>query len=410
MKITKMEIHNYRSCSTATFLPHPNLSVLIGPNGSGKTNILSAIQLLKKLAKEEPRSSKSDSPTAESKLKVWFQLNDRTAILTAKIHSYTDERNLDVIVSSSQRWYLKDFTGNAKLIALPLSVTFHDQYLQFYKTELSSGTYRRISKMTGYPIYRQLEDSAVKPVMEIAEHLSKMRYYSASQFTNPSNCPVSFEIEKEGKRKIGIRLFGHSKFLFDLYISYSTRSKAYIKFFDIIGPNGIGLVDKIFFKDISTSSIQYSVRSGGRIKKRKREKSLIVPQFTVGKHELSPNQLSEGTFKTITLLFYLIREESSILLIEEPEVCVHHGLLNSIMGLINVYSQDKQIVVSTHSDFVLDQVAPENVFQTIFDPQIGTTIQHITNTMSSDELSALRDYLESEGNLGEYWRHGALEE
>lgn len=169
------------------------------------------------------------------------------------------------------------------------------------------------------------------------------------------------------------------------------------------------MVDNVDFKDILTSSIDYSVRSGGRIRQRKREKSLVIPQFTIGKHELSPNQLSEGTFKTITLLFYLITESSSILLIEEPEVCVHHGLLSSIIELIKTYSQSKQIVISTHSDFVLDQVAPENVFTTTRTHEAGTTIKHITNTLSRPELSALRDYLDTEGNLGEYWRHGALE-
>lgn len=34
-----------------TFEPHEHLSVLIGPNGSGKTNVLSAIKLLHSLGK-----------------------------------------------------------------------------------------------------------------------------------------------------------------------------------------------------------------------------------------------------------------------------------------------------------------------------------------------------------------------
>ena len=58
---------------------------------------------------------------------------------------------------------------------------------------------------------------------------------------------------------------------------------------------------------------------------------LVVPQFVIGTNALSPNDFSEGTFKTITLLFYLMTEKSSALLIEEPEVCVHHGLLSSIV-------------------------------------------------------------------------------
>ena len=139
------------------------------------------------------------------------------------------------------------------------------------------------------------------------------------------------------------------------------------------------------------------------------EKILVIPQFNIGKNELSPNQLSEGTFKTITLLFYLITEASKVLLVEEPEVCVHHGLLSSIIELIKTYSRDKQIVLSTHSDFVLDEVNPENVYKVTNLPLKGTKVSHVPKSMSRLELAALREYLEVEGNLGEYWRHGGLE-
>ena len=160
---------------------------------------------------------------------------------------------------------------------------------------------------------------------------------------------------------------------------------------------------------MQTSSIEYSVRSGGNVFQKKKEKILVIPQFHIGKNALSPNQLSEGTFKTITLLFYLITETSKILMIEEPEVCVHHGLLSSIVELIKLYSRNKQILISTHSDFLLDEVQPENVYRVSNTPESGTTISHITKSMSSSELKALHEYLQKEGNLGEYWRHGGIE-
>ena len=86
-----------------------------------------------------------------------------------------------------------------------------------------------------------------------------------------------------------------------------------------------------------------------------------MPSFSIDGNTLSPNQLSEGTFKTLALLYYVLTDESNLLLIEEPEVCIHHGLLNSIIALIKAYSKQKQIVISTHSDFVLDQIAPEDL-------------------------------------------------
>lgn len=407
--IRKIEIQDYRSCLDTSFEIHPNLSVLIGPNSSGKTNILTALLLLRKLAQEyQHYRHPVEEPTGQCKLKVWFDLDDKEVTLSAIVNIFTDENNSDVVLSSRQQWYAKDFTGNRKRIDLPLLLAH-----EFSRTEESERFFSLARRrMYGVDLEKvfKVPTSVRMPIAQIARDLSEMRYYSASQFTNPANCPVSFEIEKEGTFSRGIGLSGHAKFLFDLYnSSKSPDNTGYMQFFEIIGPKGISLVDNIDFKAIPTSSIDYSVRSGGGVIQRKREKILVIPQFRIGKNNLSPNQLSEGTFKTITLLFYLITETSKLLLIEEPEVCVHHGLLSSIIELIKTFSRNKQIVISTHSDFVLDEVEPENVYKVTNMPEEGTKVFHIPKLLSRRELAALHEYLEKEGNLGEYWRHGGLE-
>jgi ABC-type lipoprotein export system ATPase subunit len=410
--ITSIQVRDYRSCLNCSFDLQPQLSVLIGPNSSGKTNILNALLLLRKLAEEEESYFyREEEPTGKSKLKVIFSIGGKRAHLNATVGTYTDENNTDVVMFSKQQWYVKDFTGNAKRFNFPL---FWARRVEGWAMDKRERIYRlRHGGYKEYKIYFKeyptVPESLWKAFTKITSFLSDMRYYSASQFTNPGLCPISFEIQKEGERSRGLRIRGHAKFLYDLYAAFKSNSAGYRQFFDIIGPSGVGLVDGIDFKEIVTSSVDYSVRSGGRVHKKTREKMLVIPQFTVGTHELSPNQLSEGTFKTITLLFYLITETSSILLVEEPEVCVHHGLLSSIVELIKTYSMNKQIVLSTHSDFVLDHVFPENVYKVSITPKEGTKVTHIPKSMSRRELTALRKYLETEGNLGEYWKHGALE-
>jgi len=119
-----------------------------------------------------------------------------------------------------------------------------------------------------------------------------------------------------------------------MYFAQESGSGAFKRFIDVVGPHGIALISGLTFKKVRTSSTNYSVRVGWKVEIRKRHKLLIIPQFKIGRLSLSPNQLSEGTFKTLALIFHIMTDESHAVLIEEPEVCVHHGLLSSILELI----------------------------------------------------------------------------
>lgn len=61
-KLHTLKISSYRSCHETALTFHPNLSVLIGPNGSGKTNILYSILLLKHLLRPRRRFYSLNKP------------------------------------------------------------------------------------------------------------------------------------------------------------------------------------------------------------------------------------------------------------------------------------------------------------------------------------------------------------
>lgn len=396
----------------------PDLSVLIGPNGSGKTNILSGLTLLKRLLDEDQfvRTQPEDA-TVESEIKAWFDVNGKTVILWATVALYTDESNIDVVVKSKQSWYVKDFTGSAKRLRIPISAAYHlrpSARRRNIAGEDIDYFYFHTQARFRYPdevFSDEKNRDAIEAIQEIAEWVRRITYYSASQFTNPSGCPVSIEVESAGPLARRARMRGNTatRFLFDLYEQHQRNTKRYQDFLEIIGPNGIGLVDKLVFKELQTSSVDYAVRVGGRVNERRLEKVLVVPQFNIGRDTLSPNQLSEGTFKTIVLLFYLMTQVRTLLLLEEPEVCVHHGLLGSILELMKAHAAEQQVVISTHSDFVVDHVEPRSVYTVRRSIDGDTSISGITKKMSGKELRALKHYLDAEGSLGEYWKHGALD-
>jgi predicted ATP-dependent endonuclease of OLD family len=98
------------------------------------------------------------------------------------------------------------------------------------------------------------------------------------------------------------------------------------------------------------------------------------------------------------------------MLIEEPEVCVHHGLLNSIIALLKLKSKKKQIAISTHSDYILDQLQLENLILVKRTKDRGTIAKPLSKSMKKNDFEALKTYLKESGNLGDYWRSGGLED
>jgi hypothetical protein len=206
------------------------------------------------------------------------------------------------------------------------------------------------------------------------------------------------------------RQYEHLQFIYDLYLAQRDSKRDYDEFLGLVGTDGVNLIDSIKFTEINVPSSVLEVKAGGKIIKRRRKTRLVIPNIIIRKTKLSPNQLSEGTFKTLALVFYLITDKSRLLLLEEPEVCIHHGLLASIVELIKSVSKRKQIVLSTHSDFVLDMFDPANVYIVQNLSKRGTIIKHIPSSLSKSNYKALKDYLNTSGNLGEYWKHGGFEQ
>ncbi len=416
MHIKKIRVTNYRSCLNTEFTPDEHLSALIGPNATGKTNVLAAIRLLRALLSTRHRYYRGDErpATSASEIKTWFDVDGKTVIHTAKLDIHTDEHNRDEILSSHERWYMRDVTGKSTQLKLPIAIV-----AELFSSKRHGSARIRGHERLQYMFFDRVRRRAVevevsskaRQVLEqIAEFILQIKYYSASQFTDPSNCPISFEVERDGQRRHGISISGHKRLLFNMYQQRRAGTPGYKEYISLVNQEGIRLVDDITFEEVPVSSSEYRVLTGGRVRKKERTKILVVPQFVIGNSKLSPSQLSEGTFKTLALLFYLVTETSSLLMIEEPEVCVHHGLLSSIVELIKIYSREKQIIISTHSDAVLDDLDVANVFRVTKSKGSGTAVAGIARTLGQRELRALREYLRADGTLGEYWRHGDLED
>ena len=117
-------------------------------------------------------------------------------------------------------------------------------------------------------------------------------------------------------------------------------------------------------------------------------------------------RLSDGTLRYLYLLAILCHpgnstENSTLICIEEPELGLHPDILPSLVDVLRDASERVQIIVTTHSDRLVDALtdSPESVFVTEkHDGQ--TTIKRLSK-------ADLEVWLEKY-SLGELWTRGAL--
>ena len=407
MKLNLFEIRSYRSCIKTTLNLHHQLTGLIGINGAGKTNILNGIQLLRKLSRVRNLPFKNiDSGYNRCSIRLEIEHEKKLIYAKGDIFLDTDERNIDDVQFSILKWNFKDYTKTSKWFPIPTELLNAD-LSQGFNFDVSSRHSFELWKR--YRIVDELPRKILPLLRMIGTFFNSINYYSASQFSDPSKCPISIELDENRPIRRFRQGIGHEQFLLDLYREFVPKSKLYKKYLNTVDKEGLSLVDKIDFKQVPMPSSSYEIKTGGKIKEIKRNRSLIVPYFVVSGNNLSPNQLSEGTLKTLALLFYALTDDSKLLLIEEPEVCIHHGLLNSIISIIKSQSKNKQIIISTHSDYVLDLLTPENIILVNKDKEGGTSAKLLTKSMSRNDYRVLHSYLEESGNLGEYWKEGGFD-
>lgn len=124
--------------------------------------------------------------------------------------------------------------------------------------------------------------------------------------------------------------------------------------------------------------------------------------FTEGNYTVPATRLSDGTLRYLCLLTILCDPTPPPLIcIEEPELGLHPDIIPKLTDRLIEASTRTQIIVTTHSDILVDAMSetPESVV--ICEKQGGVTAM---NRLSSD---ALAEWLEKY-RLGQLWMQGQI--
>lgn len=124
--------------------------------------------------------------------------------------------------------------------------------------------------------------------------------------------------------------------------------------------------------------------------------------FTEGDFSIPATRLSDGTLRYLCLLAILCDPEPPPLIcIEEPELGLHPDILPKLADLLVQASERTQLIVTTHSDVLVDTMTERPEAVVVCEKHHGKTEMH---RLKKDELKVwLEKY-----RLGELWTSGQI--
>ncbi len=376
MRIDRIRIRGYKSIRDVSFSPHA-LSVLIGPNNAGKSNILDAISFISDLYGKSSKISIDRKGGFENIAnrdngrpvnEISFDITASGSLSEMAHRRYRDEDKQDRIIINHS------FTlrgRGQKLIAdffiasesLTVSLEMSNTNPPFIATRQNGEVRARWGKneeerkliASYFPtdeikfLTRMIESSSsreelitestkrfIPAIEKYVGYLSKIRIYQLA----PNECrknasPTPFaDLEIHGANLPA--LVYHLK-----ESSPKQWSNVMEKMFHIFPA-----LERIEVEP--THDRLWSLRFKERL----------------GNQEWNTNEVSDGTIRALAMLATIYDDRSSLLSIEEPENALHPWITRTIIDAclsVTRKSKDRQILLTTHSPIVIEHLDPHDI-------------------------------------------------
>ena len=391
-------------------LPMQPLNVLIGPNGSGKSNFLEAISLFHATPRSisEPISRMGgirewlwkgpDAPNAITlEAMVGFPLGGmlRHALTLSDFMgrpNVADER-VEPTKAHSPEWIGRSYYRPPQDEQVAAEMAYDIEVIQLEADERVVNHTPEIPKSEKYGVNKRpgavefagwfQSDESLLAHVAIPSYLAlwhlKQQYMGIRLYRNWSFGP-------DANLRQPCNAHGRSDFLDEgaenlpLVLS-QLHGKHKRKLLSALGKLFDGIVD-----------VQCPV-TGGTV-------ALFLEEE--GDRTIPATRLSDGTLRYLSLLAVLLHPEPPPLIcIEEPELGLHPDLLPTLSDLMCEASERTQLIVTTHSDVLVDTLTDKPESVVICEKHDGQT------EMRRLEKSDLAKWLE-EYRLGELWASGEL--
>ena len=368
MKLKSIEISGLRSIANAT-LELGDFTVLIGENGSGKSSLLEAFEILRRCAESHFLKDLHAIHGGESALLTSGATSLTLAVkFDGTVSCFTYEIELLkkgdylTIYKESLLEQFRDKRAARPLIRFTREGSFAQIYVPATKqprgTVKVTGKLLRVNAEPGQTLLSQLsahspfilapeaDDLATESVsaaLELKKHIENIQLHSALDTTAAW---VARAIKRESAPLRQARLLSDSDRLSTTYDNLASVLFGLVQGSDNKVGRRLEEQLKLAFGE-RCKGLKFPPAGGGRVQ--------LAAEFEGINRPITAELLSDGQLSYIALMAaFLDGENRSLLAIDEPELHLHPALLARMVSLAEIAAKKTQVVLATHSRGVLD--------------------------------------------------------
>ena len=372
------------------------LNVLIGPNGSGKSNVIGAIDLLRSSATDLVAPIREGGGTEEwlwkgvermpvARLDATIRLPDRKSPLRHKF-SFVSVRQRFALVDEQLDYEVEELNEDKKT-AFSYSLNKGDPVFDIPEDNDDDRT-TGSKKST-----RLFRDEYLTPNQSVLSQLRDPTQYP--EITYLSDNYKRFKLFRNWNlgRDSSLRRPQPVDMPSDFLAEDASNLGLVLNHLDLMGDVRSLLFSQIeqFYEQFERYQVYFQ---GGTVQVFFHERELFRP--------VPATELSDGTLRFLCLVSILCHPSPPPLIcIEEPEIGLHPDILPIIAELLIEASHRTQVIVTTHSDILVDALSHV--------PEAVMVCEKESNATSVSRLNQneLREWLK-EYTLGDLWLRGQL--
>lgn len=329
VRVKRLKLTNFLSYKSAE-IEFGNFVALVGPNASGKSNAVSALKLLHEIAIyglptalarrggfDQLRHRSAGRPYDPS-LRITFQFDDPQESIY----------ELQLGAVKGGRYRIKREVAHVRWGGHTFTMASNGSEVEWNDGEKRDGSTKRTFKvapgqssissggLAGYFIY-----DALRSLQTVEVNPAKL-----ADLQEPSSTK---DFEPDGANAVSV------------YESLPSHERLALRDeLATIVPN-IEAIEVLRLADRQTLKFKQSTESGNR--------------------EFYAKQMSDGTLRAFAILLAAQQAKRGMIVIEEPEIAIHLGALQTLVQLLSNRANRTQIVITTHSADIVDALPVDDI-------------------------------------------------